>query len=158
MSILRAPKAPDMNCDIGKHTFRYALYPHLGNFEQSNVVQAALCCVTEVCRHLFIWFGICLLFAHFVWHPRIAVTCIQRDDVGEWAWHVAPSIFILGHKLLFDSHHGWSPLIWCPQDFAWDGHVLPSVVFLTREHGHSCRQRFEQSMGTEMKQWSSTLC
>ena len=41
MSILRAPKAPDMNCDIGKHTFRYALYPHLGNFEQSNVVQAA---------------------------------------------------------------------------------------------------------------------
>jgi alpha-mannosidase len=30
MSLLRAPKAPDGNCDIGKHHFRYGLLPHVG--------------------------------------------------------------------------------------------------------------------------------
>ncbi|KAJ3009233.1 Glycoside hydrolase, 38 vacuolar alpha mannosidase [Thoreauomyces humboldtii] len=40
MSILRAPKAPDADCDIGDHDFRYALYPHAGSFTESNVVQA----------------------------------------------------------------------------------------------------------------------
>ncbi|KAI8817665.1 glycosyl hydrolases family 38 N-terminal domain-containing protein [Fimicolochytrium jonesii] len=40
MSVLRAPKAPDADCDIGEHTFRYALYPHKGSFAESNVVQA----------------------------------------------------------------------------------------------------------------------
>ncbi|KAJ3157029.1 Alpha-mannosidase 2C1 [Geranomyces variabilis] len=41
MSILRAPKAPDANCDIGEHTFSYALYPHKGSLTESKVVQAA---------------------------------------------------------------------------------------------------------------------
>ncbi|TPX58087.1 hypothetical protein PhCBS80983_g03399 [Powellomyces hirtus] len=40
MSLLRAPKAPDANCDMGEHTFRYALYPHKGGFTESDVVQA----------------------------------------------------------------------------------------------------------------------
>ena len=39
MSILRAPKAPDLNCDIGKQSFKYGLYPHVGGFEESDVVQ-----------------------------------------------------------------------------------------------------------------------
>lgn len=39
MSILRAPKAPDDKCDIGRHTFKYALQPHLGTFAESNIVQ-----------------------------------------------------------------------------------------------------------------------
>ncbi|KAJ3154526.1 Glycoside hydrolase, 38 vacuolar alpha mannosidase [Geranomyces michiganensis] len=41
MSLLRAPKAPDAECDIGEHTFKYALYPHKQSLAESDVVQAA---------------------------------------------------------------------------------------------------------------------
>ncbi|KAL7753249.1 Glycoside hydrolase, 38 vacuolar alpha mannosidase [Sorochytrium milnesiophthora] len=41
LSLLRSPKAPDENCDIGSHEFRYALYPHSGSFRESDVVQVA---------------------------------------------------------------------------------------------------------------------
>lgn len=40
MSIIRAPKSPDDKCDIGRHTFRYALLPHVGSFQDSKIVQA----------------------------------------------------------------------------------------------------------------------
>lgn len=30
MSLLRSPKAPDANCDMHEHVFRYALMPHNG--------------------------------------------------------------------------------------------------------------------------------
>ncbi|RCI00419.1 Glycoside hydrolase, 38 vacuolar alpha mannosidase [Rhizopus stolonifer] len=39
LSLLRSPKAPDSNCDIGHHTFKYAIYPHPNHFLQSDVVQ-----------------------------------------------------------------------------------------------------------------------
>lgn len=32
LSLLRAPKSPDPNCDMGTHIIRYAIYPHLGSF------------------------------------------------------------------------------------------------------------------------------
>ncbi len=32
LSLLRSPKAPDANCDMHEHFFRYALMPHNGNF------------------------------------------------------------------------------------------------------------------------------
>ncbi|KAJ1977602.1 Glycoside hydrolase, 38 vacuolar alpha mannosidase [Dimargaris cristalligena] len=41
LSLLRAPKAPDAHCDMGKHQFRYALYPHKGTFFESDVVREA---------------------------------------------------------------------------------------------------------------------
>ncbi|KAI9503271.1 Glycoside hydrolase, 38 vacuolar alpha mannosidase [Coemansia spiralis] len=41
MTLLRSPKAPDANCDMGNHTFRYAIYPHKGAFGESDVVQEA---------------------------------------------------------------------------------------------------------------------
>ncbi|KAJ1911829.1 Glycoside hydrolase, 38 vacuolar alpha mannosidase [Tieghemiomyces parasiticus] len=41
ISLLRAPKAPDAHCDMGHHRFRYAVYPHLGTFAESDVVQEA---------------------------------------------------------------------------------------------------------------------
>ncbi|KAI8318233.1 hypothetical protein GQ54DRAFT_300614 [Martensiomyces pterosporus] len=41
LTLMRAPKAPDENCDMGHHTFRYAIYPHTGTFSESNVVQEA---------------------------------------------------------------------------------------------------------------------
>ncbi|KAI7899040.1 glycosyl hydrolases family 38 N-terminal domain-containing protein [Cokeromyces recurvatus] len=39
LSLLRSPKAPDSNCDVGHHSFKYAIYPHPNHFLQSNVVQ-----------------------------------------------------------------------------------------------------------------------
>lgn len=39
LSLLRAPKAPDSNCDIGQHAFKYAIYPHQNHFLQSDVVR-----------------------------------------------------------------------------------------------------------------------
>ncbi|KAJ1744082.1 Glycoside hydrolase, 38 vacuolar alpha mannosidase [Coemansia sp. RSA 1086] len=41
MSLLRSPKAPDEHCDMGHHTFRYAIYPHAGTFNESSVVREA---------------------------------------------------------------------------------------------------------------------
>ncbi|KAI8871390.1 hypothetical protein GQ42DRAFT_3435 [Ramicandelaber brevisporus] len=41
LSLLRSPKAPDANCDMGTHEFRYAIYPHKGTFFESNVVEVA---------------------------------------------------------------------------------------------------------------------
>ncbi|KAI9504908.1 galactose mutarotase-like domain-containing protein [Coemansia spiralis] len=41
LTLLRSPKSPDEYCDMGKHEFRYALYPHKGCFNESNVVQEA---------------------------------------------------------------------------------------------------------------------
>ncbi|KAJ2963578.1 hypothetical protein NQZ79_g1347 [Umbelopsis isabellina] len=38
LSLIRSPKAPDANCDIGHHVFKYAVYPHEGHFLQSDVV------------------------------------------------------------------------------------------------------------------------
>ncbi|CAG8548946.1 8292_t:CDS:10, partial [Diversispora eburnea] len=41
LSLLRSPKAPDDNCDIGVHKFKYAIFPHIGSFLESNVVHEA---------------------------------------------------------------------------------------------------------------------
>jgi alpha-mannosidase len=36
MTLLRAPKYPDPNADIGEHEFAYALYPHEGDWRQAD--------------------------------------------------------------------------------------------------------------------------
>ncbi|KAJ1933312.1 Glycoside hydrolase, 38 vacuolar alpha mannosidase [Linderina macrospora] len=41
LTLLRSPKAPDENCDMGNHTFRYAVFPHKGTFAESCVVKEA---------------------------------------------------------------------------------------------------------------------
>lgn len=41
LSLLRSPKAPDSNCDVGHHSFKYAVYPHEHHFLQSDVVREA---------------------------------------------------------------------------------------------------------------------
>lgn len=41
MSLLRAPKAPDPECDMGRHRFSYVLLPHYDGLQQSDVVAAA---------------------------------------------------------------------------------------------------------------------
>lgn len=41
LSLLRSPKAPDANCDIGTHEFTYSLMPHAGTFQEAGVIQEA---------------------------------------------------------------------------------------------------------------------
>lgn len=40
LSLLRSPKAPDDTADMGDHTFKYALFPHLGKQELSHYLQS----------------------------------------------------------------------------------------------------------------------
>ncbi|PVU86792.1 hypothetical protein BB561_006544 [Smittium simulii] len=39
ISLLRAPKKPDPNCDIGSHTFRFGAYPHTTSFPDPRIIQ-----------------------------------------------------------------------------------------------------------------------
>nr|XP_058950702.1 alpha-mannosidase 2C1-like [Pocillopora verrucosa] len=41
ISLLRAPKAPDEEADMGSHEFSYAVYPHTGTFQSAGVIQHA---------------------------------------------------------------------------------------------------------------------
>uniref|UniRef100_A0A673YPN0 alpha-mannosidase n=1 Tax=Salmo trutta TaxID=8032 RepID=A0A673YPN0_SALTR len=41
LSLLRAPKAPDANADMGSHQFTYAVMPHTGTFQEASVIQWA---------------------------------------------------------------------------------------------------------------------
>ncbi|MDX2065110.1 MAG: alpha-mannosidase [Fimbriimonadaceae bacterium] len=41
MTLLRAPKAPDPECDMGRHRFGYVLYPHDDDYARSGVVANA---------------------------------------------------------------------------------------------------------------------
>lgn len=40
-SLLRAPKAPDGNCDMHQHVIRYAIFPHEGSSQNAGTVQKA---------------------------------------------------------------------------------------------------------------------
>jgi alpha-mannosidase len=41
LTLLRAPKAPDPTCDIGRHRFSYVLMPHYGPYNHAGVARAA---------------------------------------------------------------------------------------------------------------------
>jgi alpha-mannosidase len=41
LSLLRSPKSPDAQADMGKHRFRYALYPHAGSPQAGGVIPEA---------------------------------------------------------------------------------------------------------------------
>ncbi|SET10712.1 alpha-mannosidase [Paenibacillus sp. NFR01] len=41
LSLLRAPKWPDVTADLGEHEFTYALYPHLGDWREALTLRAA---------------------------------------------------------------------------------------------------------------------
>jgi alpha-mannosidase len=43
LSLLRSPKSPDPEADMGRHQFRYALMPHAGDFRAAGVIEAARC-------------------------------------------------------------------------------------------------------------------
>jgi len=39
LSLLRAPKAPDEDCDMGHHSFTYSIYPHTGTVQSCGVIK-----------------------------------------------------------------------------------------------------------------------
>jgi alpha-mannosidase len=41
LTLLRSPKWPDMNADMGVHQFTYSIAPHLGDFSSTAVLEAA---------------------------------------------------------------------------------------------------------------------
>uniref|UniRef100_A0A2R5LBB2 alpha-mannosidase n=1 Tax=Ornithodoros turicata TaxID=34597 RepID=A0A2R5LBB2_9ACAR len=41
LSLLRAPKSPDAEADMGMHEFTYAIMPHKGRFQEAGVIQQA---------------------------------------------------------------------------------------------------------------------
>jgi alpha-mannosidase len=41
LSLIRAPKAPDAHADMGRHSFRYAMFPHSGSVGEATVHIAA---------------------------------------------------------------------------------------------------------------------
>jgi alpha-mannosidase len=41
VSLLRAPRSPDPECDLGRHEFAYALLPHAGGWREAGVVAEA---------------------------------------------------------------------------------------------------------------------
>ena len=41
LSLLRSPKTPDTDADMGAHDFTYSLYPHSGDFIEGGTLQAA---------------------------------------------------------------------------------------------------------------------
>lgn len=53
MTLLRAPKAPDPNCDMGKHTFSYVLMPHTLPYQYADIVNGAYSLNAPV-RHLLV--------------------------------------------------------------------------------------------------------
>ncbi|MGK7962616.1 alpha-mannosidase [Crocosphaera sp.] len=41
LTLLKSPRWPDPNCDIGNHQFTYAIYPHQGSWQAAKTVQKA---------------------------------------------------------------------------------------------------------------------
>ncbi|GMK54493.1 hypothetical protein CspeluHIS016_0110790 [Cutaneotrichosporon spelunceum] len=42
LSLLRGPTMPDPDCDMGKHEFSFAIYPHVGTYIESDVTPVAV--------------------------------------------------------------------------------------------------------------------
>ena len=41
ITLLRSPKSPDPNADMGEHEFTYSLYPHQGNWQEAETHRRA---------------------------------------------------------------------------------------------------------------------
>lgn len=41
LNLLRSPKSPDPQCDMGEHKFTYAFYPHEGKWSDSDLIKRA---------------------------------------------------------------------------------------------------------------------
>lgn len=86
LSLLRAPKAPDPECDMGRHRFTYVLLPHVGTLPYSNVVQAAYALNAPL---RYAWLkptaGVSGSLPPFVTceNPNLVIEAVKRAEVGE---------------------------------------------------------------------------
>ncbi len=56
LSLLRSPKAPDIEADMGEHDFTYSLYPHIGTVTEGGTIEEAnrLNLAAQVVKGVFI--------------------------------------------------------------------------------------------------------
>ncbi|MBR7141275.1 MAG: alpha-mannosidase [Clostridia bacterium] len=85
LSLLRSPTYPDENCDRGKHTIKYTLYPHESAFASSDVVKRAYelnnpCKVVETTGD-----GVCDLDYSLVStkDEKVVIDTVKRAGKGE---------------------------------------------------------------------------
>ncbi|XP_056138138.1 alpha-mannosidase 2C1 [Lampris incognitus] len=79
LSLLRAPKAPDANADMGTHHFTYAIMPHTGSFQDASVIQHAYNLnfplrSTQCCADTMPW------SAFSVGSPAVILETIKRSE------------------------------------------------------------------------------
>jgi alpha-mannosidase len=77
ISLLRAPKSPDPNADMGSHAFAYALYPHPGGWREGGVLDEAIRFNAPLRRTR----GIGASFASTD-TPGLVVDTVKRADAG----------------------------------------------------------------------------
>jgi alpha-mannosidase len=78
ISLLRAPKSPDPDADMGSHSFAYALYPHAGGWREGGVLAEAIRFNAPLRRTR----GIGESFAS-VDTPSLVLDTIKRADAGD---------------------------------------------------------------------------
>ena len=74
VSLLRAPKSPDPDADMGSHEFAYALYPHAGGWREGGVLAEAIRFNAPLRRTA----GVGASFAS-VDDPNLVLDTIKRD-------------------------------------------------------------------------------
>uniref|UniRef100_A0A673CR29 alpha-mannosidase n=1 Tax=Sphaeramia orbicularis TaxID=375764 RepID=A0A673CR29_9TELE len=80
LSLLRAPKSPDANADMGTHHFTYAIMPHSGSFQDSSVIQCAYNLnfplrLIQSCPDTVAW------SAFSVSHPAVILETIKQESL-----------------------------------------------------------------------------
>ena len=72
ISLLRSPKAPDANADMGTHTFSYAMFAHHRTAQEANVIN----------------------LARAFNFPLQTVKCAAAVGLGEWSDCVQFGVFV----------------------------------------------------------------
>ncbi|KAK4688271.1 alpha-mannosidase, partial [Tremellales sp. Uapishka_1] len=92
LSLLRAPTQPDADCDMGTHSFSWAVYPHVGTFTESDVAQVAYAFNTPM--HLRYMPKSCAMSTHYVARsspfkvenaPNVMLETVKRGEDDDFA-------------------------------------------------------------------------
>eukprot|EP00026_Physarum_polycephalum_P001500 Phypoly_transcript_01502.p1 GENE.Phypoly_transcript_01502~~Phypoly_transcript_01502.p1 ORF type:complete len:1033 (+),score=184.98 Phypoly_transcript_01502:1-3099(+) len=92
LSLLRAPKAPDDQCDMGKQTFRYSLLPHAGTLQDAGVIAQgyAVNAPLHVVPSQALPFSGQSIFS--TTHPAVVIETIKKaEDTDAWIVRVYES-------------------------------------------------------------------
>ena len=95
LSLLRGTMSPDPGGDLGVHRFRYALYPHTGDWRQAGTVGEALC------------FNRPMLWTKGAPHPVLAKPLVAADTQAVMIDTIKPAEDGKGWVVrLYESHGG----------------------------------------------------